>query len=183
MSSSSIHGSVTNALLGVLLLHLRYGGIKLPPAGIFVLKAGGGKQTKLLNVSEKAHLYPQAQFQMPNLLLFPSCCFPSLSSPGLQERACSCTTFLLAYGTAVQDWFVCQGTLNKVIWLTQQLWHQSICFFLSHEVQVAALAAVMSSRHLHSANDVRSHSSLFTRICTASGDSWKYLTIGKIFKW
>lgn len=38
MSSSSIHGSVMSALLGVLLLHLRYVGIKLPPAGFFVLK-------------------------------------------------------------------------------------------------------------------------------------------------
>lgn len=102
MSSSSIHGSVTNALLGVLSLRLRYGGIKLPPAGILSLK-GAEKQTKLVNVSEKAHLYPQAQFQMPNLLLFPSCCFPSMSLPGLQERACSCTAFLLAHGTAVWD--------------------------------------------------------------------------------
>lgn len=33
MSSSSIHGSVRSALLGVLLLHLRYVGIKLSPAG------------------------------------------------------------------------------------------------------------------------------------------------------
>lgn len=65
MSSSSIHGSVTSALLGVLLLHLRYVGIKLPPAGLlffFLSLVGGEKnqqsQSKLLSVSEKAHLYP-----------------------------------------------------------------------------------------------------------------------------
>lgn len=42
MSSSSIHGSVMSALLGVLLLHLRYVGIELPPVGgFFALKRGG----------------------------------------------------------------------------------------------------------------------------------------------
>lgn len=44
MSSSSIHGSVTSALLGVLLLHLRYAVIKLPPAVFLSLKGG-----KILN--------------------------------------------------------------------------------------------------------------------------------------
>lgn len=152
----------------------------------FVLKRGEKNQqsqSKLRSVSKKAHLYPQAQFQMPNLLLLPSCSFPSVSSPGLQEHVCFCTTFFLAHDIAVLDWFLCQGTLNKVVWLMQHLWHQSICFFLSHEVQVAVIATVMSSRHLHSANDLRSHSSLFTSIWTASGDSRKYLKIGKIFKW
>lgn len=39
----SIHGSVTSALLGVLLLHLRYFGIKLPPAVFLSLKGGKKK--------------------------------------------------------------------------------------------------------------------------------------------
>lgn len=132
MSSSSIHGS---ALLGVLLLHLRYVGIKLPPAVFFVLKGGKNPQPRLLNVSERAHLYPQAQFQVPNFLLFPSCCFLSTSSPGPQKRAWSCTAFF-QLPMALQCWIdLCAKVpLIRSFYLCLHLWLQSICFFLSHEV-------------------------------------------------
>lgn len=153
---------------------------------LFFLSLKGEKkpQHRPLNVSERAHLYPQAQFQVPNFLLFPSCCFPPTSSPGPRKHAWSCTAFFQLH-MALQCWIdLCAKVpLKRSFYLCLHLWLQSICFFLSHEVQVAALAIVMSSRHLHSANDVRSHSSLFTRISSASGDSWKYLNIGQIFKW
>lgn len=85
-----------------------------------------------------------------------------------------------AYGTVVWDRFVCQRTLNEVILLRPAFVPSKHMFFLSH---VAVLATVMSSRHLHSANDMRSRSLLFTRTWTASGDSWKYLKSGQVFKW
>lgn len=88
---------------GAQLLHLRYIGIKLPPAGFLSLKRVRKNQPKLLNVSERVHLYPQAQSQVPSLLLFPSRCFSSVAHLATETCLLLHCVLSAAYGTAVLD--------------------------------------------------------------------------------
>lgn len=152
----------------------------------FVLKRG--KKTNRANLSYSVFPKKPICILRPNSRCQISFCYPAapfLLCPHLAYRSMSALALHSFLHMTLRCWidFCAKVPLIKVVWLMQHLWHQSICFFLSHEVQVAVIATVMSSRHLHSANDLRSHSSLFTSIWTASGDSRKYLKIGKIFKW
>lgn len=125
------------------LLHLRYVGAKLPPAGFLSLNRVKSLP-KLLSVSKRVHLYPQAQ------VIF---CSPAAVSllwlTWPQKRAWSCTVFFQLH-MALQCWLdLCAKVhLIRSFSLCLPVCLQSICFFLSLEVQVTVSAAVMSSRHM-----------------------------------
>lgn len=143
MSSSGIHGSVTRCWL----LHLRYVDIKLPPAGFLSLKRGK-KPTQTTECFWKSSSVssgpvPGAKSSSVPQLLF---CLLWLTWP--QKHAWSCTVFFQLH-MALQCWIdLCAKVhLIRSFYLCLPACLQSICFFLSHEVQVAVLATVMSSRH------------------------------------
>lgn len=111
--------AVTGALLGVLLLHLRYAVIKLPPAGFFVLKGEKKNPTKITGCfwkspSVSSGPIPGAKSPSVPQLLFS---FYVLTWP---TEVCLVLHCILstADGTAVLHWSVCWGTLNRVVLLT-----------------------------------------------------------------
>ena len=182
MSLSNIHGSVMSALLGVLVLHLSLLVLKLPPAGFYTLKEKKNPNTNywLFMKESVCILRPNSRCQI-------SFCSAAavflLYVPTWPTGTCLVLHCILsaAYGTAVLDWFVCQGTLKKVIVLIPVL-VASKCMFLLKPWSISCSISNSNEQQTHSANDVRSQSSLFTRIWTASEDSWKYLKIEQIFK-
>lgn len=160
------------------LLHLRYVGIKLPPAGFLSLRRVK-KPTQITERFWKSSSVSSgplwcAKSSIPQLLFF-FCGSPghrNMPGPALCSFRCiwHCID-LCAKAHLIRSFYLCLPVCL-----------QSICFFLGHEVQVTVSATIMSNR-THGANDVRSHSPWLTRIWTASGDSWRCLKFGQIFKW